>query len=579
MPAALVVQKEQLPPVQAGLNESKELLDTFNLTWLDEPGQPDDCSYPKNDESIEDYSFGDEGLANFLSIVNNTVTNECDINAIIEDICKESPAEEEEEYTLMELKTFAEQTTNKEPDSNVDLFTDFTATDMHPATTPPSQSLPSRSFKSASDKTPPGKPQKKPRKQTKQAAASFKFNIIRTSTTSSSSSSSSSDAARSDPQPSDIPKLTKCLAQINSITAQASVAASSATAHKTAANALNREQDFNTQIKTILETQHQIRPLDLIDTLDNIVFTSVSADEKKSKSEPVRKPTKPKVKEVEKGKAKKRNPSKRKEPLPKTSEKEPPAKMVRMEPLQVNEKEPATLKAPTTATNTELVSAVENGLVKANEQPETSKEANAMMLEPVKARDEPVIVTKEPSKSELTNVKEKELGKPKEMEPPQTQKEPGMVKENSIKSGTTKIKKKLPNAKMKKLAKAKEMDPAGDKEKPAIANEPLIAESTDTNENELTNSMKEPAKAKEETSRAKEELAITKEEPLKAEPTSAKKKLKNAKMKELAKAKKNKPANAKKKESLLSCIKESIIARPFHGFTKRDLLRSKRARK
>lgn len=276
VPAALVVQTEPEPSA----SESKDLLDTFNLNWLDEP---DEYKVPTEQEQlIEDYSFGDSGLTNFLSMVNDSVNNPYDIAAIIDDICKDSAntsAGEDEEYTLLELKSYSKadpesEATNKNTNCYSEVTEVLSATNPSPSLPSP----PSRSMVSCETKTAPAKPQKKNKRHKKPIESGFKFNIIRT--TSSSSSSSSSEAPRSDCPSSTkdhIPKLSKCLAQIHSITAQASASSSSSSSHTnatvTAANVIKLEhQNTNAQIKTILEQQHHIRPIDLIRSLNSIDF-------------------------------------------------------------------------------------------------------------------------------------------------------------------------------------------------------------------------------------------------------------------------------------------------------------------
>lgn len=144
VPAALVVQTEAEPSA----SETKELLDTFNLNWLDEPDEYQDPKQQHQEQSIEDYSFGDSGLTNFLSMVNESVNNPYDIEAIIDDICKESAntsAAEEEEYTLLELKTISKQNSEVEATIPMKCFSDIN--EEHSVKVP-SHSLPSPPFRS-----------------------------------------------------------------------------------------------------------------------------------------------------------------------------------------------------------------------------------------------------------------------------------------------------------------------------------------------------------------------------------------------------------------------------------------------
>lgn len=279
VPAALVVQTEPEPSA----NDTKELLDTFNLNWLDEPGECDNYNTPQ-ETSISDYSFNETGLNSFLSMVNESVTNPYDIEAIINDICKESThstsSPEEEEYTILELKSFTKP--NLEVESIVPDHNSFSDLSEVPTTTthsPAQPSPPTRSVVPADSKAAPAKPQKNKGRHKKHTESSFKFNIIRSSTTSSSSSSSSSEAPRSDfPSTKDnIPKLSKCLAQIHSITAQVSASSSSSSASSNpsvnATNLIKRDYiNSKTQLKTILEQQHHIRPIDLMHSLNSIDF-------------------------------------------------------------------------------------------------------------------------------------------------------------------------------------------------------------------------------------------------------------------------------------------------------------------
>lgn len=270
VPAALIVQSA--PETLA--NDTKELLDTFNLNWLDDPDEGADDNDRPDEQTIEDYSFGDAGLTNFLNMVNDSVNNSYDINAIIDDICKDATntsAGDDEEYTLLELKTFSKPTAEIDvPISIVDGFIDSPEPSTLASPTLPSP--PIQSIATVDTTAVPAKPRKRKARNTKPIENGFKFNIIRTSTTSSSSSSSSSEATSDH-----IPKLSKCLAQIRSISAQVSASSSPTIPNTNAVNQLKRDQhDVNAQLKTILEQQHNFRPMDIMDSLNNINFKSAT---------------------------------------------------------------------------------------------------------------------------------------------------------------------------------------------------------------------------------------------------------------------------------------------------------------
>lgn len=300
VPAALVVQTEPEPSA----NETKELLDTFNLNWLDEPNENVNTTGEPPGELIEDYSFNESGLSNFLSMVNESVNNPYDIEAIIDDICKDSAntsAAEDEEYTLLELKTFSKPSSEEETVTNSSSKLLSESTDPAPATTPrPLTSPPTCSFVPTETQIAPAKPRKKYGRRKKMTDSGFKFNIIRSSTTSSSSSSSSPRSDFPTSNSDNIPKLSKCLAQIHSITALAreSSSSSSSNQHSTAvksATLIKRDhQNANEQLKTILEQKEHIHPLDLMNTLDSIKFipdttSNTSSPEKYIKTPTIRK--------------------------------------------------------------------------------------------------------------------------------------------------------------------------------------------------------------------------------------------------------------------------------------------------